>query len=281
MLPTVARQHIVAATAATISYQGVDSDGEPADPGVLTVTVTTSGGTAVITDSATVGTTTNPRTADLSAAQTAQVDQLSAVWTNTDTVVVATTLHDVVAAPLITLATFKQREPKRATTKLADFLAARFEVDAALRRATGRSFVRRFDVETVDVAGGCTTLLYPDVHEVRWATDSNGTAVDLTKATVERSGIVNFGRHTTQRVTVGYVHGMTAPPDDVVGAAATWIAAKIVESSSGVPMRADSLQTPLGTATFTPRAGYGRAVTAIDEVDEVINAYRWHVPGLA
>ena len=274
MLPTVARQHIVAATSATLSYQGVNSDGEPTDPGVVTVTVLPSepNGAAIVSDAATGGTGNYPRTVALTASQTATLDQIKAVWSS-DGVVLATTLHDIVGAPLITFADFRRREPKRAGVSLSDFLLSRFEVDALFRRVTSRSFVPRFSSETV-VANGCNAVLvHPDIRSVEWMTDDDGLDVALTEVEIGLSGVVRVG-HCSGRVTIGYTHGMDAPPDDVVGAAAKAIAANLIQGASSIPSRADSFETQMGTATFIPRAGYGRAITAIDEVDEVLNAYK-------
>jgi len=275
MLPTIARQHIVAATSAELSFQGVDSDGEPANPGDVTVTVTPSDpfAAAIGVDLATTGSGSYPRTASLAPALTETLDQLTATWKNAAGVVLSTTLHDIVGAPLITLADFRRREPRQAAVVKQDFLLARFETDAMFRRVTGRSFVPRFEVESIDSRGGRLVLAHPDVRSVAWATDEDGVALSLADVVVFPGGVVDIGC-TYGKVTVGYSHGMDAPPDDVVGAAAKLIRTKLTEGSSMIPSRADSFDTQLGTASFTPRPGYGRAHTAIDEVDEVLNAYR-------
>ena len=93
LLATVADEQIVAATAASLTWQPTGSDGEPADPGTVTVGVTRSNGTVVLADgTATSGATSTPRSVDVTAAQTASIDWLTATW-KVGATVVATTVH--------------------------------------------------------------------------------------------------------------------------------------------------------------------------------------------
>ncbi len=286
LLSTVADQHIVAATVATISFQPTDSHGDPADPlSAVTVTVASSNGTAIATDQATVGATDDPRTFALTPAQTATIDRLTATWT-ADGVVIGTTVHAIIGRPIITSAEYKTREPKR----VADFVAADFRWALAdtfgmiLERAN-RSFVPMLAVEVTESVGRSSLgLTFPDIESVLWATDDNGTTIDVSTARPSSTQTrVEFPSKCwpSGRVTVAYVHGMKAVPGELVGAVAKRISS-LTTSGHGMTPAASLMPAGIGAGGgFRPMAGYGRSVTGDVDVDAAINANKWEQIGMA
>jgi len=80
-------QRILRATAASLSWQPLDGDGEPADPGTVTVGVVSSdGATVVAAGTATSGSASDPRTAALTVAPTLTAQTLIPGLTTTITV---------------------------------------------------------------------------------------------------------------------------------------------------------------------------------------------------
>ena len=285
MLTTVADEHIVAATAATISFQVVDQHGDAADPaGAVTVDVAASDGTAIATDAATTGTGNGPRALQLTRADTATVDQLTATWKlGSDTL--GTTTIDIIAKPLITKADFEARETKRAGLTDAAFRTPRREVTDLLYRECKRSFVPRFSVERIHVRNWTDTLVlrYPNLRRVAWANDEDGNAITVTSVAPNDSGLARQldTWWPCGTITIGYEHGYDSAPEDLRAAVAKHIAADINDGNTSLPSRASSTTTPFGSTSFVPIAGYGQAITGIPKVDEAYNAHRWNAPGIA
>jgi hypothetical protein len=293
LLATVPDQQIVAATAANLSWQPTDSDGEPATPGTVTVGVTRSAGTVVLAPgAATSGSASAPRTVALTAAQTAAVDWLTATW-SVSGVVVGETVHEVVGAPLITRAQLIEREPKLTATALTEFLRARREADDLFFDQCRRSFVPRFAVERIQGRWlrdqSRLSLRFPDVSEVRWANhiDSNGTvtAIDVAGVGPSSTGIVTLVGSDLWpcdgEIEVGYVHGMTRPPHDVLSAVARYMRDILGSGTSSIPDRATTYSDGQGGTTQLATPGLGPFVTGIPEVDKVLMDRAWKVPGIA
>ena len=279
MIDVVADQQIKMASPATLRFQYEDQDGFPADPGTVTVSVASSDGTAVLTGQATAGTGTAERTVDLTAAQTAAIDRLTATWSNDTPTVIGATVVDVVGRWIVGLEEFRQDEPLSDADK-AEFIRARNEVDHFIRGRCHRSFVKRFDTETINSNGSKRLRTrVPDVKSVLWANDEDGNAITITSAVPRDSGFIDLNTGwPCGRITVGYVHGVERPPDDIAGAAAALIDHRNRSGHSLLSGAASNLTTPLGSTSFTPIAGYGKALTAISEIDEALNAHRWEPP---
>jgi hypothetical protein len=293
LLATVPDQQIVAATAAILSWQPTDSDGEPATPGTVTVGVTRSAGTVVLAPgTATSGTASAPRTVAVTAAQTAEVDWLTATW-SVSGVVVGVTVHEIVGVSLITKAQLIEREPKVTSVALSEFLRARREADDLFFDQCHRSFVPRFAVERIPARSlpdqSRIRLRFPDVSEVRWANhiDSNGTvtAIDVAGVGPSSTGIVTLVGSDLWpcdgEIEVGYVHGMTRPPHDVLSAVARYMRDILGSGTSGIPDRATTYSDGQGGTTQLATPGLGPFVTGIPEVDKVLMDRAWKVPGIA
>jgi hypothetical protein len=292
LLSTVADQQILAGTAATLSWQPVDSDGEPADPGTVTVGVTGSDGSEVIAAAtATGGTGEAARTVALTAAQTAQIDLLTAVW-KVGSTTVATTVHEIIGAYLLTRAEFVAREAKMSTVASSTFSRHRREVDDLFKRETKRGLTPRFAIERIRSYGGPRLILrFPDLRAVRWANqiDSDGTVTALTSQQIASIAASGEGFATLRDgtcwdcgdVEIGYEHGYDRAPFDVVGAAARYTRYVVGAGTSSVPDRATSFADGAGGVTQLATPGLGPFITGIPEVDEVLVAHRWNVPGIA
>ena len=287
LLSSVPDQQILAGTAASLSWQPVDSDGEPADPGVVTVGVSSSSGSTVVAaGTATLGTASAERAVAVTVAQTAQVDLLTATW-KVGATTVATTVHEIVGDYLLTRAEFVAREPKMSTVAPATFSRHRREVDALFTRATKRGLTPRFAVERVTSRGSRNLILrYPDLRVVRWANhvadDGTVTAVTVGSIGPASAGIASLpDGWPCGVIEIGYEHGMDRAPFDVVGAAARYTRYVIGGGTSSVPDRATSYADGSGGVTQLATPGLGPFTTGIPEVDEVLVAYEWKVPGLA
>lgn len=287
LLHTVADQQLVAGTAGKLSWQPVDSDGEPVNPGVVTVAVVRSDGSTVFSaGTPTDGTGAAARSVAVSPAHTASVDILSATWSVSGTVV-ASTVHEVIGSALLSRAEFVAREATMGTVESAPFVRARREVDDLFKRETRRGLTPRFAVERFDVGrASCRLVLrYPDVRAVRWArhvTSSGATAIDVSGVGPSAPGFADLADGwPVGMVEVGYEHGYDRAPFDIVGAAARYLRSTAGKPTSGVPDRATSYSDGQGGVTQLATPGLGPFITGIPEVDEVLVAHRWNPPRVA
>ncbi len=283
----MAVQRILRATAATLSWQGTDSTGEPADPGTVTVGVVSSDGTVVKAPlTATSGTLTSARTVALTAAQTANLDRLTATWTVAGNVV-ATTYHDVVGGFYFSATELRASEPSLANASqdpTAKILLARNEVEDKFE-ANGRpGFVPRFTVERVTAHAGVRHMLsrWP-LRRVRWVRQwygyqSTPTYLDYTStelAGIYVDSVTDSAVFPTivagyESVQVGYEYGFDDIPADVKAAAMTYARLMVNRHRSAVPDRAVSMTSPEGTSFQLGRVGTVWRPTGIDDVDEVL-----------
>ena len=93
----------------------------------------------------------------------------------------------------------------------------------------------------------------------------------VTRRAVLRHDVFPLGH---KNLKVGYRYGLDRPPADLKRAVVKAVEARRAGDTSGIPSRAISVQgTELGNVVLaTP--GLGKWITAIPEIDEVINRYR-------
>lgn len=285
MLADVAESRIVAATAATLSFTGQDSDGEPSDPGTVTVGVVDSSGSAVVATGTATAASGNDRTIGLTAANTASVDRLTATW-SAGGVVLAVTQHDVVGGVYATTARIRADgdgllvEEKYSKAAL---ILARTKVEYQFERSCRRAFVPRFQSEIVDSVGAeCLVLSKPDLREVVWAQRFDGSAwvdagVTLTGIEPSDAGlaVLASGCWPSGRVRVGYRHGFDRCPPDLRDAAIEAISFLLHSDKSGIDPRVTDLFPAEGGRMQLATPGLGIWVTAIPTVDSVLKDYRW------
>lgn len=284
-------QRILRGTAATLTFQGRDSDGEPADPGTVTVGVTRSDGSDVIaagTATTAVGT---ARTVALTAAQTATLDVLYATWTVSG-VAIATTRHDVVGGFYFVVDDLRAGEPSTSTgPTTAETRTLRAYVETMIEQATGTSFVPRFDVAVV--TGAVTRdLVLPRwyLRSVRWVRlwSSNTITLNLESDEVEAiqpdtAGILHLDRSTEGlRVEVGFEHGLDAPPADVARESLRFARQQHNRAASrALPEASTSLRLDNGSFVTLATPGVGNWHTGIPSVDDMIRRYSRQRLGIA
>lgn len=283
MFQDVAKSRHLVGVAITLTMTGSDENGEPADPGTVTVAVTNSVGASVT--SGAVAVSSNDRSTTIAAADNAAVDRLTAVWSSGGAVL-ATTYHDVVGGFYASLADIRSNTTLGSATKHPDatLLEVRSEVEYQLDDACRRAFVPRFASETLSGSGrNVLQLAQGDLREVVSLEYWTGTAWADLAVTVAEIEPDSFGRAVMRRdvfpaghknLRVGYRYGLDRPPADLKRAVVKAVEARRAGDTSGIPSRAISVQgTELGNVVLaTP--GLGKWITAIPEIDEVINRYR-------
>lgn len=281
------RPRILRATAATLSWQGLDQYGEPADPGTVTIGVVNSAGTTVVASgTATTGSGSTERTYSLTASQTATCDVLTATWTVSG-VAVAATEHDIVGGFLFSLADVRGVEKSTSDQTKDPASAARFAREVTewqIEDYCGQAFVPRFTSERR--ANGASSrrfqLTYPNLRVVRWAKHwQSGTATSLTAAECAEipANSLGFAERPSSSwwanadVEIGYEHGMIRPPRDLERAAMRLFRLNLDMHRSQIPDRATAWTDPNGSNFTLGRVGTERRPTGIDEVDEVLRRY--------
>lgn len=282
-------QRVIAGTSSVVSWAQLDVDGEPADPGTVTVTITRADGTALVADAATSGTGTAARTYTLSVAQTATLDRLLVSW-KVSGVTVATTEVDVVAAPW-----FSNAELRAAEISLTDgtkftpsvLSLARLQTEAFFERVTRRRFVPGYAFVTVPGSASQDLILpHVDVRRVRSAAlyDDPAAAPIETLTTTEleampasRSGVISrfSGRWRARWVKVGFEFGFVAPPPDVRRQAQRLCREILVNDPKGaVPDNAVNWSsTELGWSAVLVTPGVRGAHTRLPTVNECLDAW--------
>lgn len=265
-------------TPATLSVTFYDGE-TPTDPGVTTVTITRADGTAVVTGAATGGTAANPRTYSL-AAQT-DLDRLTVLWEGASGRK-RTTYVDIVGGFIVELADIRAESNLADTSKFptAKLEKAREWFTDLTTDFCGFSPVPRFTEETVNGTGSTRLRLpvtYRNIRRLRYAT-IDGVAVDagtLADWQIEdgyldtgyAGTVLTSGRAT---ITVGYEHGLDAPPADLERAALTAIRWRVLtDKNAQMPDRIISMTNEIGGTVQFARANK-RYPTGIDDVDSVL-----------
>lgn len=285
-------QRILQATTASLSWQPLNADGEPGDPGTVTVGVTSSdGSTVVAAGTATSGSGSSPRTAALTVAQTAALEVFTATWkVAADTV--AVTEHWVVGGFLFSIADLRTAEPSLGdgSRDTADSLRQRRdEVEDLFESATAVPWTPRLHVvqSTDEHDGYLLDVGRRHARRVRWCrlwsdadTYTELTASELAEIAPAADGIVRLPVSTSGcwRVTAGVEVGYwevtptgSQPPADVRRAAFAYARSLAHQPRSSVPDRATSMQMPDGGSVTLATPGVGRWRTGIPTVDEVLN----------
>jgi hypothetical protein len=281
-------QRILRGSAAILRSTKHDGDGEPVAPTVgntVTVQVTRSDGTDVL-PAGTVATVAGAEvTVALTAAHTADLDQLTATWTERDGVgtVVATwqSAAEIVGGFFFSIAEARASDKTlEDATKYpdADILATRAEVEEEFEAICGRAFVPRFG--TFTGTGGAQVLPDPHLRKLRSVTvDGTAyTASELEDVKTDEAGIIATSARRGARVVVSYEHGLDSPPADLKRAALTRLRSRLNMSKSAVPDRATSFSTETGTFRLS-MPGANR--TGIPDVDAVLDRYALRTPTVA
>jgi hypothetical protein len=289
-------QRVIAGTASTLSWSQIGGDGEPVDPGTVTITVTRADGTAVATAQATSGAGTAARTYALTAAQTATLDRLTATWTASG-VTLARTEVDVVAAPWFSNAELRATHPSLRTVDTytaALISAARLYVESMIERVTNRRFSLGYDLCMIPgVTGYDLVLPVVNVRTVRSAalySDPSATpsetlgATELAAIPAAAHGVITrySGTWNATWVKVGVEHGYSVPPPDIKRAAMRLCKDVLEDAKSVMPDQAATWNsTDFGwSATFVTPGVRGNH-TSIPWVNEILDAWTFEEVGIA
>lgn len=288
----VATQRVVRATAATIEWQGIDQDGEPADPGTVTIGVTRADGTVVVapgTATTAVGT---KRTFTLPVSATANLDRLTATWTVSG-VVVGTTSVEIVGGVYASVAQIRTADPvvSNLVTDSTDVLKhARTAAESLFETVTGVAWVPKFDVVRLDGTGRYEMALpWPQLRRVRWcriySTETvydTLTADQLAAIPADDSGIaVRTDGYVwpagVRNVEIAYEHGYDVPPADLRDALIQTVRANARQFDNGIDPRTTQVVMEGMTATI----GASDDLTGNPAVDATLRRHSHKIPGIA
>lgn len=290
-------QRVVRATTATLSWQGVDQDGDEADPGVVTVEVVRADGTPVVAaGTATGGTGDAPRTVTLTPPQTADLDLLTCTWKNTDGVTVGSTVVHVVGGVYASLKEIRARDrvlSDPGTDAVATLRRARSEAEHQFEKTMGQAFVPRFDVARLNGSGRATlTLPWAALRRVRYVRVWSGrtfTSLSVDEVAAIRdneAGIAvrpdwsvwPWGR---ANIEIGYEHGHDVPPPDLQRALIQYVRRGARRHDNPILDQATSFTMVEGGTLSLATPGVGKWTTGIPDVDVVLMAYTVDEGGVA
>lgn len=286
----IAESRVLAARAATLTFQFRDQNDEPSTAPTVTVGVTSSDGTEVLAPG--TATTVDPKdastvTVQVTSAQIPEVDQLQATWADT-TVTLATTFHDVVGGAFMTTAEARQNSSAlkdEAKVSTDDLIRDRRTTETKFETWCGRAFVPRLSVIDVNHPGGSQLRLpTPDLRSVVWAEWWNGSSwtryVLPTNPPIpdDPYGVAFWTGWIAGRNRIGYRHGTIRPPEDVKRAAITYLEHRYNMPRTAIDERAQRVQTEGATIDLIvegTRRGSHVQFTGIPSVDRVLNDHRW------
>lgn len=273
-----ARQRILQRTAGVLTFTPLDPDGEPStDPVTVTVGVVNSAGDSIVASgTATVADGVN-RTVTLTAANTADLDILTATWTVSG-VTVGVTTHEVVGGYYFSVAALRLAEPHLADTSAyptATLVRHRNEAENSFESWTNYAWVPRFSV--VDIPCGGVLPLFA-IRSVRWVRNYSDadtytllTAGEL--ALIDHTGYpagVLGGTWYGTRYVAGVEHGADAPPDYLVRRAQRWTRHLAMKQETSLSSAAVSYTTPEGMTVNVGRTGTDWRPTGDEFIDEVL-----------
>jgi len=274
--PTVADQQILVGTAATVSAKFVDQNGEWVDaPSTVTVGATNADGSVFLAPGS--ATTRDGELVTRENVIATALDFLTFTWTAGT--VTRTTHVEVVSRFYASAAQIKANDPSignrddKYTPEL--IFEKRRVVEHEFERITGRAFVPRFARVRVR-AGSPLILPHVDIHRDTvqiWSVDSLGalTAVTVPFDLDAEQGVL-YGVYGSDLV-VSYVHGMLAPPPDLLDVFYMRVRDVMNRPSSGVPARTSTFTSDAGGTYSLLTPGRAGVMTGIGDVDEVLNKY--------
>jgi hypothetical protein len=288
-------------TPAVLTMTLEDQDGTPvAASGALTVAVTQADGTSVIAaGTATSSPSTGVYTVPLTAANTAALNLLTAVWTdagpNARTV---TTKHEIVGGYYFNLADARASNDTLIanSSKYPDalLLATRQEVEEEAERICDVAFVPRYRREILDGLATPEIILGANmirtVRSVKIYPVPGGTQF-LTLTAAQLAGLrwdpdgmlhrTDFGFFDEGRgnIVIEYEHGWDQPPADVRRAALTRLRSRLNFEKSGVNERATTFTADNGQSYKLATAD--AFSTGIPDVDAAYDRYSFRERGSA
>lgn len=290
----MATQRILRGAAATLTYVHQDADGRVANAvGGVTVGATRADGTVLIAAGtvATVPGGTGIYTVALTAAQTAQLDTITATWTvGGVTAAARSTTHLIVGGYLFSLDEMRKSQPGCEDTSRypdAALIDARAAVEDEAEWICDRSFVPRYSRVTVNGTGDTTVVTgLADIRSIRSlrvypspgsSTYTTFTATQLAQLTWTADGVLrrNDGARFDQgfgTVVIEAEHGLSEPAADMRIAAMVRCFDVLTNPNSSQPDRAVRYERADGWQfDLTPELD--EFSTGIDSVDRVYGRF--------
>lgn len=268
---------ILAATPATVSQRWSDQNGDPVDPGAVTVAATRDNGDTQ-TIAAIVVTETGLSTVALTGAEVGDdPDWLSLVWTSEDAGV-RTQQVDVVGGWIVDLADMRALLPAQNFTP-EKLRQARDWFEDLAEHHCGVAFRPRYS-RTTFLGRGDYRVVLPalELREIVWAT------IDGADATLDDWYAESYGRVTAdttftyaKTVTIGYRHGLDAPPAELVDVGSLAVA-DAAKNDTRRANRVLSVADPLGNVQRDSVAST-KYPTGIPAVDSVLNRLKGQYGG--
>lgn len=255
-------------------------DGEIADPGAVTATITRDDGSTLVAAQAAEGAGRDARSYALTPTDTATLDLLTARWTSAELGTLETQI-EIVGGFLCGIgqidAILDQRgsssSPNSANVPLAVKVAARTVATDALESACNLAFTPRYARGKFDGTSGDLYLPTPNVRAVR-SLSQNGEAIDLADAEALPEGTLYRGsgwRGGRRAYEVVWEHGLAFPPADVSRACALLAVYGI--NDGPWDDRGYGVVDEGGFARLLT-AGVGGAMFSVPEVQSVVQRYR-------
>lgn len=273
-------QRVLRGVAASLTWQPVDADGSPADPGAaVTVDVTRSDGTVVAAGAATTGAASAPRVYALAAANNPSLDYLTAVW-KVGGVATATTYIAVVGGYYASIEEIRAAEPTLTDTRYPTevLLRARWETEVEFERISGVPFVPRLVRGRYNGTASSSLVLdvgmLRSVRAIRYYSDATTftleQAANTTAIPPNEFGIARFVTYASfleglANVEVFSEHGYDRPPADVRRAFFGRVRTRANMAKSGIPDEA---------TTYAPAEGGGVSFVAPPPWKSICEAYR-------
>lgn len=284
---------ILAGTSTTLALEARRGGNKATPTGTLTLTVVDADGNEIATATPTAADGTI--TATLTAAQTADVNLLTATWGGLvfdgAPAIEVISRHEVIGEYLFTVEEARRADPALAGAAKfsdADIRAGRERVTQALEKELKFSLGRRYKRASIDVVhAGEMSLGDGYVSEVRAMSyrDRGSTvsvaldAGELAYITPDDVGyLIGRNWYVGTRVTVSYVAGLTPIPLEIKRAGILLLAHEIVRTN--IPRSAIQQVEQTGTyALATP--GLRGSIFGIPDVDNIVKRYGRKEYGLA
>lgn len=251
-----------------------DQDGEPADAGgTVLCTITRADGTVLATNRATSDPTgLGTYVCALTTAEATTLDVLQAQWTVSG-VVRATSWHRIVGGFMFAISDVQAR-PGAQSFDVAMIRVERDRITDLIEEHCG-AVAPQYDLEQWQAphhGSHIRTLHHRPVRAIRSVT-VDGAAEDLADLEVDfASGVVTGDVWFHESCTIGYEHGLDAPPEDLRQAAIDAAVDRILRNKNTVGPRVRSSTNELGITQQFAYAGPNHP-TGLDEVDAVIMRY--------
>ncbi|HEY2086758.1 MAG TPA: hypothetical protein VGH54_12145 [Mycobacterium sp.] len=294
------RQRVLQGTPAVLNMTLADQDGTPvAASGALTVAVTQADGTVVLAaGTATTSPNTGVYTVTLTAAQTAALNLLTAVWTDAGNGRVTTTKHEIVGGYYFSISDARTSNNSLIadTAKYPDalLLSTRQEVEEEAERICDVAFVPRYRREILDGlatpeiilgANMIRTVRSVKIYPIPGGTQFTAlTAAQLSGLRWDPDGMLHrtdFGFFDEGRgnIVIEYEHGWDQPPADVRRASLTRLRSRLNFEVSGVNERATTFTADNGQSYKLATAD--AFSTGIPDVDAAYDRYSFRERGSA